>query len=451
MKFVGFLAFCLGALLPATTAQSLQDVPDCGFACMLPSILNSGCNSTDALCICSNTELMANITTCVASSCSTRDQLSTLKYSNTFCGVEGEDRRTLVWVVAIVFGALGLLAFCLRCFARVVGTRSWGWDDTVMCFAMCFEVPLAVLSFPLTEHGLGLDIWNVSFDNITEILHIYFFDEMIYIAALALTKISILLFYLKLFPKRSFRICTWILVAANLVYALTYIFLLIFQCDPIPGAWRFWDGEFEAKCISINVLSWSAAAINIVLDLAVIILPLPELFKLSLTTRKKIQIMAMFAVGFFITIVSIVRLRSLIVFGTTQNLTQDYVEVGYWSTIEVPVGVICACMPAIRSLFSLVFPKMFGTTAPGRSGYYGSGFGPSSKGAKLASNASNLHNNQIKVEQEWTVLVDPVEEHHTHTRHNSDVELVRVGTTTATAAATARDEDADVKGAKGRG
>lgn len=92
--------------------------------------------------------------------------------------------------------------------------------------------------------------------------------------------------------------CTWALIVANLVYATAYDFLLIFQCDPISGAWRFWDGEFEAKCISINVLGWSAAAINIALDVAVIVLPLPELFRLSLSLRKRLQIIAMFAVGF---------------------------------------------------------------------------------------------------------------------------------------------------------
>jgi hypothetical protein len=42
----------------------------------------------------------------------------------------------------------------------------------------------------------------------------------------------------------------------------------------------------------------------------------------------------------------------------------DYVEIGYWSTIEVDVGVICACMPAMRSFFVHLFPKLFGTTVP---------------------------------------------------------------------------------------
>lgn len=98
-------------------------------------------------------------------------------------------------------------------------------------------------------------------------------------------------------------------------------------------------------------------------------------------------------------------------------VAEDYVEVGYWSTIEVPVGVICACMPAIRSLFSQVFPRMFGTTRGEKSEYgYGNSRGHNSKLSarpKLESTASNA---QIRVKQEWTVMSNPAE-------NRSDVEL----------------------------
>jgi rhodopsin domain-containing protein len=147
---------------------------------------------------------------------------------------------------------------------------------------------------------------------------------MVYITALSLTKVSILFFYLKVFPGRTFRYCVYALIGANITYAVVYDLLLAFQCHPIAGAWRSWDGTFPAQCISINVLGWSAAGINICLDLAVIILPLPELFRLSMSLRKKIQIIMMFAVGFFVTFVSIIRLRSLVEFGKTQNVTRKY-------------------------------------------------------------------------------------------------------------------------------
>ena len=43
-------------------------------------------------------------------------------------------------------------------------------------------------------------------------------------------------------------------------------------------------------------------------------------------------------------------------------LTEDYVDLGVWSTIEVPVGIICACMPSIRCLFRNMFPAVFSST-----------------------------------------------------------------------------------------
>lgn len=54
------------------------------------------------------------------------------------CGTEGTDRRVLVRVIAVVFGLLALVAFVLRCVARLsaYGTRSWGPDDWVMTLTM---------------------------------------------------------------------------------------------------------------------------------------------------------------------------------------------------------------------------------------------------------------------------------------------------------------------------
>ncbi|GKT83808.1 CFEM domain-containing protein [Colletotrichum tofieldiae] len=198
----------------------------------------------------------------------------------------------------------------------------------------------------------------------------FYWDELLYLGALPVTKISILLFYLKIFPKREIKLGCWVLIGLNVAYFIVFELISIFQCTPVEGAWRAWDKEFPAKCNNINIQGWAAAIANILLDLATLILPLRELYNLSLSTKKKVMVMMMFCVGFFVTIVSVVRLHSLASYATTNNATQDYVEVGYWSTIEVPVGIICASMPAIRSLFSLVFPKVFGTTQRGGKSSY---------------------------------------------------------------------------------
>ncbi|KAH8662479.1 cfem domain-containing protein [Xylariales sp. PMI_506] len=394
------------SVIAATTETT---VPACGLLCIEVSTLASTCSITNTTCICMNTALNAAITECVTANCTIKEQLETEKYSYESCGVQPEDRRSLVWIIGVTFGALGLLTFAIRCFARLhIGTQQWGLDDWAISLAVCFMIPLCAISVPLSQHGLGLDMWGVSFDDITDVLYFYYWDELLYITALALTKISILFFYLKVFPKRSFRICTYTLIGLNICYGLGYDLILIFQCHPIQGAWLRWDGEYEATCVSINTLGWSAAAINIFLDLATIILPLPELFRLSMSWKKKAQIILMFAVGLFVTLVSVIRLRSLIEFGTTTNLTQDYVETGYWSTIEVPVGVICACMPAVRSLFSQVFPNLFGTTKHNTSEF---GYSGRNAYASKPKTGGTISNSAIHIKKEWTMLSSEVDNH----------------------------------------
>ncbi|KAK7970003.1 CFEM domain protein [Apiospora saccharicola] len=440
MRFSAFVALAafavqstvavqLGTVM-AAKADDVEAPPLCGSACIRSTMIETKlCAATNHTCICTNAPLNQAIELCVTTHCSIKDALLTKRYSTQSCGIPGQDRTALVWIVGVTFGAVGLAAFFLRCVARLyVGTHAWGLDDWFMCAAVALMIPLCVISIPcgsspfpgfwdkntqadqaitVSQHGLGLDMWNVSFEGVKDILFLYYWDEMIYITSLALTKVSILCFYLKVFPARSFRNVAYVLIGLNLVYALTYDFMLAFQCQPIDGAWLFWDGEYKAKCISINVLGWSAAGVNIVLDLATIILPLPQLFQLSMSLKKKAQIVLMFAVGFFVTFVSIIRLRSLIEFGTTQNVThipadtnnirtytEDYVEVGYWSTIES--GVPKSVRDDTRRQVELRAQQLL----------------PASKlsGNKLKSQAgtSSSGGTKIKVKQEWTVMSNPV-------------------------------------------
>jgi hypothetical protein len=44
------------------------------------------------------------------------------------------------------------------------------------------------------------------------------------------------------------------------------------------------------------------------------------------------------------------------------NAKGDYVPLGYWSTLEGHISIICACMPAMRAFARRLFPKVFGDT-----------------------------------------------------------------------------------------
>jgi hypothetical protein len=108
-------------------------------------------------------------------------------------------------------------------------------------------------------------------------------------------------------------------------------------------------------------------------------LPLYEVFHLQLSFRNKISVAMMFCVGTFVTVVSILRLKSLVHFGASTNPTWDQSDVIKWSNIEINVAIICACMPALRVIFVRMFPKLLGSTRATGQQYYGK-YGTNSQG-----------------------------------------------------------------------
>jgi hypothetical protein len=71
-----------------------------------------------------------------------------------------------------------------------------------------------------------------------------------------------------------------------------------------------------------------------------------------------------------VTVISILRLQSLAQFANSENPTWDNFSVAQWSTIELNVGIICACMPSLRVLLVYLFPKVLGSSNALNKGYY---------------------------------------------------------------------------------
>lgn len=109
--------------------------------------------------------------------------------------------------------------------------------------------------------------------------------------------ISLLMFYLRIFPIQSIRIQVWVVMAAVSLYSVLGILVSINQCTPVRGAWEYWYGEEKFHCRNRNALGWASAIIKMVLDIAIIIIPIRPLAKLGLSMKKKVQVMLMFAVG----------------------------------------------------------------------------------------------------------------------------------------------------------
>jgi hypothetical protein len=273
--------------------------------------------------------------------------------------------------VAITFSVISCLAVMQRFVAKLLAENlTLGYDDYMVLLAALVQAPMAAVGVEGgVACGLGRDIWTLTFDQITGFGYWLYVFTILYFLNVAIVKLTFLLFYLRVFPRPKIRRYLWATIAFTCIFGFTFVMAGIFQCQPVSHYWERWTGEKEGKCIDVSALAWANGSISIALDLWMIAIPLSQVRNLSLDWKKKAEVAFMFCVGLFVTVMSSLRLESLVTHDVhSPNATWVKREVAIWSTVEINVGIICACLPSIRTLLVFAFgrvPLIGSTPNPG--------------------------------------------------------------------------------------
>jgi hypothetical protein len=187
-----------------------------------------------------------------------------------------------------------ILRLGYKLFARI----NWALDDWFILITILAGVPSSVLSVHgLVANGLGKDIWTLQYLTITDFGKYFYIIEVLYFHHVTMLKMSLLFFYLRIFPANPVRQLLWGTIAFNGVFGLLFVFLAVFQCQPISYFWDKWDPSYDGACLNINAIGWSNAGISIFLDIWMLAIPLSQLRGLNLHWKKKISVGLMFCVG----------------------------------------------------------------------------------------------------------------------------------------------------------
>lgn len=189
------------------------------------------------------------------------------------------------------------------------------------------------------------------------------------------TKTAILILYVRMAEAhRGLRIASYFVMAIVNLAGIVLTFLNLFQCRPIHAAYDDFNRD-DAVCIDLVSLYLSSAPINVLTDLAILLLPIPILTSLRMEFRQKLILIATFITGGFVAIVDVVRIVYLQEAlkqeveldeaqrgGTNSSSVEDFsFHASFslmWSAVEVNVGLICACILVLKPLVMRVMPAI---------------------------------------------------------------------------------------------
>ena len=123
----------------------------------------------------------------------------------------------------------------------------------------------------------------------------YWVSNIFYPSCLFPTKVSILLFYHRLFPNRRFTIALYVVGVVAAAWYLAVLGTAIFQCTPVQFAW---NKRIEGGHCIPGVKSLIGNLVpNVATDLAIMLLPMPIIWNLHLPTAQKWSVSGMFLLG----------------------------------------------------------------------------------------------------------------------------------------------------------
>jgi hypothetical protein len=340
----------------------IQKLPDCGVQCLSASLPASSCaNPLDGNCICSDKTFQAAAEKCVIKSCKPLEAIEIARVQAEACQWPVRNRRADLLLPLIVEIPAVFCPF-IRMYARWSTIRKLASDDWLVLLAGITYTAVLLIAQINGNKAFGVDIWTLKIEEMTQGLKWFFIGETLYLFSLGLTKVSVIFFYLRIFPQRSFRYISYACIAFITTSTLAFMFIQLFQCRPIAFTWEGWTSpNRKDKCLDVNILAYAAAGSSILQDIIVLVLPLPLVFGLHTGWRSKLGILVMFSLGIFVLVTSCVRLRYIVDFGETHNPSWDYTDPAIWSGLEVAVSLIVVCLPAIRLLLDLWKPGWVAT------------------------------------------------------------------------------------------
>ncbi|KAK8022161.1 hypothetical protein PG993_012928 [Apiospora rasikravindrae] len=323
-----------------------HQLPQCAFDCFQAKAGSRSCVEV-------NEFIVTDSKDCMRASCTTHQLMGAERLLTTTCGVEPRNIQPMIRSVAWTLWATATIFLGGRLLARssYFGGMLLGYDDWAIITSFVVLTGVTIGAELMVIFGLGTDLWTLDDMHINIVLILFYIAEFAYVIESTLTKISILLLYLRIFPDRQFRKHIFILMVVMALFCVAFVVTLLTYCVPFDYTWTRWDNEKTGKCINMDAQTYTCAALNIVLDIVIFFMPIPQLMKLDLSWKKKVGIIFTFLVGLFVTICSVVRLQALIGWTRSTNPTMDYAPLAVWSLVELDVGVICACMPGMAGLF----------------------------------------------------------------------------------------------------
>ncbi|TAQ90945.1 hypothetical protein B7494_g685 [Chlorociboria aeruginascens] len=267
-----------------------------------------------------------------------------------------EDRGAVLISVAITFIVLELVAFGLRAIARRLKRVPFGWDDCFIITALALCLTLDIMSILAVPYaGVGRHTLVIAMESPKKLSFMgknaLIISPILWQSAINVAKGAILQLYLRIFTSKTTRYLTYAVGAILIMQGIAYLFVSIFQCNPIS---LVWTSIVRNTCIDTKTFWVYNSVPSFLTDVAILVLPFPTIWKLKTTTHIKIGLTMTFLTASIGIAASVLRFIGFFESPVFSDPCWAAVDLTSYGLAEPGAYFLAACFPSYRPLLSYV-------------------------------------------------------------------------------------------------
>ncbi|OAA63522.1 hypothetical protein SPI_03685 [Niveomyces insectorum RCEF 264] len=276
-------------------------------------------------------------------------------------------------IIVLLIAAAFVVA---RFYTRIVITRNkLGSSEWLVLVAWLFALGTTIPELLEVSFGMGAHIYDLTPQafNGPGILEAQWISILFYTLSLTCSKLSILMLYIQLFYHSWIRPASLGLLAVVALSQIWVLYVIFSACTPLAA---FWDPALAAAGPDASSSSGSSCHpqvywlsnqyLLIATDFLVFLLPLPVVWTLKVRRRQKILLVFLFALGFFVCAISVIRIVLLmpLLNNAGADFTYNSTPAYYWTTVEINLAIMVACAITLKPLISRFLPTLLLSTHP---------------------------------------------------------------------------------------
>lgn len=266
----------------------------------------------------------------------------------------------IIIIISCIFSALAFISVSLRFYGKSLKRGRFGADECLILPALAFVVGMGITNIIAALHGelegqLQVNAQGLLGSNrsTTVFFQTRWALQLQSTLALTFTRISILLFYRRIFPTHNhvFRNLTSTLIGIIIAWGISFFLATLFQCHPVHLIWAPIYAQ-SSHCYNSQPMLLTATISNTILNISLLALPQPMLPKLQLPLRQKLATGGIFALGTLVCAISIIRLVLSIRASSSFSLAYTNPSPTFtWTYLESALALITANLPTLLPLF----------------------------------------------------------------------------------------------------